>query len=87
MRHLTMCPVCRFGFEGVLLAIYGFDREPLECNEEDVHKCIFKDGADVLKQLDVEKASFFVDFAVLCLFFVLLRIGCYFVLKWRVKMH
>lgn len=81
-----MCCVCRFGFEGVLLAIYGFDREPLECTD-DAHKCIFRNGADVLKQLDVEKASFFVDFSVLCLFFVLLRIGCYFVLKWRVKMH
>ncbi|KAJ8315932.1 hypothetical protein KUTeg_005946 [Tegillarca granosa] len=66
----------------VLQAIYGFDRETLDCDKKD---CIFKKPDDVLKQMDVENAVFYIDFIILNIFFVLLRVGCYFVLRWRVK--
>lgn len=73
---------CRYSFEGILQAIYGFDRGTLDCNGD---HCIFEKATDVLKMLDVEHAEFYIDFIVLCVFFVLLRIGIYFVLRWRVK--
>lgn len=79
----------RYSFEGTLQAIYGFDREPLECdmNITEIHQCRFRDPEEVLKELDVDHAKFYIDFGVLCAFFVLLRIACYVVLRWRVKMH
>ncbi len=40
-----------------------------------------------LQALDVENARFWVDFVVLCVFFVILRFGCYLVLRWRVKVR
>jgi hypothetical protein len=79
--------IYRYSFEGTLQAIYGFDREPLDCEKGNVKPCMFQNGTDVLKELDVEDAKFYIDFIVLCSFFVLLRIGCYLVLRWRVKVH
>lgn len=75
-----------YAFEGVLQAVYGFDRESLEC--EKAHQspeCRYVESNNVLSDLDVENAHFYIDFIVLCVFFVVLRVGCYFVLRWRVK--
>jgi ATP-binding cassette subfamily G (WHITE) protein 1 len=78
----------RYSFEGTLQAIYGFDREPLDCdkNVTEIYQCRFRDPSEVLKELDVDQAKFHIDFIALCAFFVLLRIGCYVMLRWRVKM-
>jgi len=71
----------------MLQAIYGFDREPLNCEHEDVRQCVFNEPDDVLRKLDVKYARFYVDFIILCSFFVVLRAGCYLVLRWRVRVH
>ena len=76
----------RFSFEGVLQAIYAFDRGPLEC-EKNATICMFRDPQAVLKALDVEDAKFYLDFIYLGIFFFGLRTLCYFVLKWRVRSH
>jgi len=80
---------CRYAFEGMLQAIYGFDREPLHCAHaaDNSGLCLFSEPEDVLRELDVDKAHFCVDFAILCSFFVVLRAGTYLVLRWRVKVH
>ena len=54
---LAVSLLFRYSFEGALQAIYGFDRDPLECEGEG-KACLFHDGDDVLKELDVEKRSF-----------------------------
>lgn len=72
----------RYSFEGVLQAIYGFDRDTLECEKQ---PCYFSKPEEILQQMDVQDAKFYIDFIVLCAFFVILRVGCYFVLRWRVK--
>lgn len=77
----------RYSFEGVLQAIYGLDREPLDCSEDDPQACIFVDPKGMLRTMDVENAKFYIDFIVLAAFFVVLRIGCYFVLRWRVRVR
>ena len=81
---MTNTQVKRYSFEGLLHAIYGFDRENLDCAKEQEVKCQFNKPKDILEQWDVENV-FYIDFIILCIFFVLLRIGCYFALRWRVK--
>lgn len=81
-KMLSFLSPSRYSFEGTLQAIYGLDRGELDCDE---NHCIFRDGTDVLKEMDVEDAKFYIDFIVLCAFFVVLRGGCYLVLRWRVK--
>ncbi|CAH1795936.1 unnamed protein product [Owenia fusiformis] len=82
MQWLSYASYIRYSFEGVLQAIYGFSRENLECEED---FCPLKKPLDVLKRLDVDESRFYIDFLVLCGFFVLFRTGCYFVLRWKVK--
>ncbi len=87
LQWLSYASYVRYSFEGVLQAIYGFDREPLECDTEAERMCMFQNGEDILKELDVQDAKFYIDFIVLCSFFVFLRVACYLVLRWRVKVH
>ena len=75
----------RFSFEGIVQTIYGFDRKPLECNAEWAQMCVFRNPKTMLNELDVNDAKIYVDFIVLCVFFVVLRIiGCL-ILRYRIK--
>jgi len=86
--------VCRFAFEGTIQAIYGYDRDPLDCEHETVEDlqkrmqmCVFQEPTQMIKELDVEDAKFYVDLIVMCAFFVILRVACYLVLRWRARVH
>lgn len=83
LQWISYISYIRYSFEGTLQAIYGLDRGELDCGEHE--HCIFQQGEDVLKQLDVTGAKFHIDFIILCAFFVILRGGIYVVLRWRVK--
>ncbi|XP_013397393.1 ATP-binding cassette sub-family G member 4 isoform X2 [Lingula anatina] len=82
LQWLSYSSYIRYSFEGVLHAVYGFDREKLDCDKE---MCFLDKPADILKEMDVEDAKFWIDFVVLCVFFVILRVLCYLVLMWKVK--
>lgn len=81
LRWLADVSYVRYGFEGAMTAVYGFNRTNLHCSEA---YCHFKSPARFLEEMDMAEADYWYDCLVLVVFFFLLRILGFFMLKWNI---
>ena len=72
----------RYGFEGVLLSIYGMNRTELECPTS---ACKFQEPEEVLEFLDVADGKLYIDFIAMGIFFVILRLITYLVIRYKIN--
>ena len=72
----------RYGFEGTVLAVYGYDREPLECPNE---FCFFKSPIKILQYMGMEKEIYWIDLLSLFAYFIVVRFLTFFILRWKLN--
>ncbi|KAL1506835.1 hypothetical protein ABEB36_006124 [Hypothenemus hampei] len=70
----------KYSFEGTMVAIYGLERNKLECKKE---YCHFKYPTTFLNEMSFkgDMMTYFIDIAVLSGLFIFLRIVAYFLLR------
>lgn len=83
LSWLTYISYIRYGFEGAMLSIYGYNREKLKCS---IDFCHYRKPSQFLKYMSMNDANFWIDIGALTVFFIGIRIISYLVLRFKLKM-
>lgn len=82
LQWLSYLSYVRYGFEGAMVSVYGYERKKLSCS---VPYCHYRSPRKFLMDMDMAEASFWVDMAALFAFFVILRLLTYFILRLKLR--
>ncbi|KYQ53045.1 ATP-binding cassette sub-family G member 4 [Trachymyrmex zeteki] len=70
----------RFAFDGLIQAIYGFQRETIPC-PSNIDYCHLRTPSLILEELNMTKSIFWIDVVVLFAWFIVIRTVAYVTLK------
>ncbi|TGZ52622.1 ATP-binding cassette sub-family G member 1 [Temnothorax longispinosus] len=84
LYYISFMNYFRFTFDGLVQAVYGFQREPIQC-PSDIDYCHLRVPSLILEELRMTKSIFWIDAVVLFAWFVVIRIACYISLKRRLS--
>ncbi|XP_022107453.1 ATP-binding cassette sub-family G member 1-like isoform X2 [Acanthaster planci] len=86
LQWISYISYVRYSFEGTMLIVYGMDRGELGCPANTT--CMFRTSREVLEALDIgEESRVYWHFLIMFGFFVVVRIFCFLVLKFKVRQH
>lgn len=84
LYYLSFCSYLRYCMEGMVISIYGYERENLFCPRTEMY-CHYKSPTSILRELDMEYVSFWMDIVGLAVIVVISCIYSYISLWNRVK--
>lgn len=73
-----------FSMEGMMQAVYGFNREALICPEEEVY-CLYTNPAELLQDIGMNKLPYWADVGWIAFNVVLFRTLAYCSLRFKVQ--
>ncbi|EZA59981.1 ATP-binding cassette sub-family G member [Ooceraea biroi] len=82
LYYVSYINYLRYAFEGLLQSVYGYHREKLSCPSSAIY-CHYRMPSAMLEELNMIKPMFWIDVAVLFIYFVFFRLAAYIVLKRR----
>lgn len=82
LRWLIHVSYFKYGFEGMMISIYGYGRPKLQCDEI---YCHYRSPVKFLESFNMENTNYTLDCVALISFFIGIRVITYFVLK--LKLH
>lgn len=82
MKWITYISFMRYGFEGSMVSIYGYDRPALNCS---LPYCMYRHPQEFLEKFQMGESSLYLDILGMVLFFVIVRFVTYFVLRFKLK--
>jgi hypothetical protein len=82
LRFLSYVSYIRYGFEGAMITVYGYNRRSLKCSED---FCLYKSPRKFLTDMSMDKAVYWIDVVALIGFLIALRIVAYFVLRLKLR--
>ncbi|XP_011496456.1 PREDICTED: ATP-binding cassette sub-family G member 4 [Ceratosolen solmsi marchali] len=82
LRFLSYVSYIRYGFEGAMITVYGYNRRSLKCSED---FCLYKSPRKFLTDMSMDKAVYWIDVVALVGFLIALRIVAYFVLRLKLR--
>ncbi len=82
MTWMTYVSFFRYGFEGSMIAIYDYDRPPLDCSEP---YCHFRFPQKFLEKFDMAHSSYLLCVIGMLVYFFVMLIAGYFLLRFKVK--
>ncbi|CAH8452547.1 unnamed protein product [Dicrocoelium dendriticum] len=90
LQWLSYVSFTRYSFSGALKVIYALNRTHLDCTRRrrsGTHFPCVREPSLVIEALNAGHHEVYVDYLVLVLFFVALRLLGYFILRWRIRGH
>ncbi|KAH8318978.1 hypothetical protein KR067_001255 [Drosophila pandora] len=83
MRWMFDISFLKYSLEGSMMAIFGYDRERLDCNDM---YCHLTRPTFILKYLDMERGSYIKAFVFLFCIFIMLRILAFYIMSFRLRL-
>jgi ABC-type multidrug transport system permease subunit len=82
INWLTYFSFLRYGFEGSMLSVYGYDRQPLNCSEP---YCHFRFPEKLLEQFDLTQSSYSLSVVGLLINYIAIRTAGYLALLYKLR--
>lgn len=84
LYYVSFVSYMKYALEGLVVSIYGYGREPLECLNEEGY-CHYRFPETTFKEIGMTDGKYWSDISVMVIFLVAIIIVSFFALKRSLK--